>query len=116
MLKLGHASGQITNVVFNYEPDHDDLDVLRDADHDALNDHSKRQRTWLLSLPEEQQPYWTHIMEVDHLWPSHSDLPPVWVSCPDHPQLAWALADHFTARGHTCTVKDSEEATTDGNE
>lgn len=110
LLRLGHANGNVTTVGFGYEPDHADLQVLRGADHDQLNDHSKRQRTWLLSLPEEQQPYWTHIMEVDHLWPTHSALPPAWVSCPDHPVLEQALADHFTDRGHTCTVLPDEEA------
>jgi hypothetical protein len=102
LLRLGHANGNVTTFGFGYEPGHDDLQVLRDADHDSLNDHSKRQRTWMLSLPEEHQPYFTHVSEVDLTWPTHSEHPPVWVSCPEHPELEQAVAAHFTGRGHTC--------------
>jgi hypothetical protein len=100
ILELGHANGNVTRVGFGFEPDHDDIAVLRDADETALNDHSRTQRNWLLSLPEEHQPYFTHVHQVDHLWPNHAEAPPVWVSCPDHPELERAVAAHFSARGH----------------
>jgi hypothetical protein len=109
-MRLGHANGNVTTVGFPYEPDHDDLQVLRDADHEALNDLSRTMRSWLLSLPEEHQPYWTHIMQIDHLWPTHGDAPPVWVSCPAHPDLERAVADHFSGRGHECVVLPAEAA------
>lgn len=104
VLRLGHQNGNVTTIGFGMDPDHDDLQVLRDADHDALNDHSKAQRTWLLSLPDKQQPYWTHLMQVDHLWPNHAEAPPAWVSCPDHPDLERAVAEHFSGRGHDVQI------------
>lgn len=110
VLRLGHANGNVTTVGFAMQPDHDDIQVLKDADHEALNDHSKSMRSWLLSLPEEQQPYWTHIHQVDHLWPHHAEHPPVWVSCPDHPELEKAVAEHFSSRGHECVILPAEAA------
>lgn len=111
LLQLGHADGNVTTVGFPFDPDHADLQVLRAADPEALNAHSQAQRAWHDSLPAEQQPYFTHLMQTDHLWPSHSEAAgPEWVSCPEHPVLEQALSEHFTRRGHTCTVKPSEAA------
>ena len=101
VLYLGHAlPGRVTTVNFPYGPDHADLQVLREADHGSLNPHSQRMRNWLLSLPDEHQPYFTHIIEADQLWwnenvPFGTDLPPVWVSCPGHPAFEEAVARHF---------------------
>lgn len=106
ILTLGQANGNVTRIGFGFEPGHDDIQVLAEADHEALTDHAKTMRTWLLSLPEHHQPYWTHVMQVDHLWPTHADAPPAWVSCPDHPVLEQAVAEHFSTRGHTVNIGD----------
>jgi len=102
-IQLGHQNGDVTTVNVPYEPGHKDLDLIADADHDQLNDESKARRGWLLSLPEDQRRYFMFLYEIDHLWPSHSALPPEWVECPD-PALEDMLADHFSVRGHECAA------------
>lgn len=109
ILRLGQQNGNVTTIGFGFGPDHDDLQVLRDAEHDALNQHSRTMRTWLLSLPDNHQPYFTHLHQVDHLWPNHADAPPAWVSCPDHADLEKAVAAHFSVRGHQVKIGEPED-------
>lgn len=104
LIQLGQVNGEVTTFGIPYEPGHDDIAVLHDADTSALNAHSQRQQKWMHSLSEDVKPYWTHLNEVDHAWPAHSDHPPVWVSCPGHPTLEQALAEHFSVRGHSVDV------------
>jgi hypothetical protein len=110
VLRLGHANGNVTTVGFGYEPDHEDLAVLKEANPAELNDHSRAQHTWLHSLPPKQQPYFQHLSEIDHLWPAHGEGAPAWVSCPGHPHLETAVAEHFTGKGHTCSIGDPAES------
>jgi hypothetical protein len=110
LVRLGQVNGNVTTVGFPFGPDHEDIEVIRGANHAELNDHSRAMRAWLLSLPEHHQPYWLHVHQIDHLWPSHSEHPPIWVSCPDHPDLEALLADHFGVRGHTVAAVSAEQA------
>lgn len=109
IVRLGHQDGQnVTVVGFGYQPGHDDIRVLYEADYHALNEDSKRRHKWLHALPENHQPYFHCLVEVDDLWPFHSTLPPAWVSCPDHPDLERALAEHFSQQGFDCKVGENQ--------
>jgi hypothetical protein len=109
-VRLGQASGDVTIVGFGVPVDHEDIDVIRNANHEDLNDLSKANRKWLLSLPEDHQPYFIHLLQLDNLWPQHSAAPPVWVSCPEHPDLEQAIIDHYTGKGNEVVAISREEA------
>jgi|SRR5215831_3217841 len=101
---FGLVNGETTTIGYPMEPDSEDLQTIRDANVAELNDHSTAMRNWMDSMPVDQQPFFIHVMQADHLWAQHSDSPPVWVSCPEYPLLEQALADHFSARGATVAI------------
>lgn len=109
-VRLGQANGDVTVIGFGVPVDHDDIDTIRNANHEELNDLSKANRKWLLSLPEDHQPYFIHLVQLDNLWPLHSEHPPVWVSCPEHPDLEQAIIDHYTGKGNEVVAVNREDA------
>lgn len=121
VVRLGHANGRVTTVEFPYPPDHPHstsaVDAIRNANVDQLSDHGRATHQWFHSLPDAHQPYFVHLLDLDTpmgtgLWGQASPDGglPVWVSAHGHPDLAQAIADHFSIRGNRVKVIGHDEA------
>ena len=56
------------------------------------------------NTPDEQRPWFVHLLDVEDLWwAKHSNDPPEWVEASD-PQLAALVADYFTTESHVCAI------------
>lgn len=112
-VEFGHEDGDVTVVGFPFLPGDEGVQTLADGDREALNPESRKKYDWLHSLPVDQQPYFTHIDQVDQIWEVHGKgALPVWVDTPQHPAFERLIAAHFTGRGHVCLIKtDSGELT-----
>jgi hypothetical protein len=104
-IPAAHLNQSVTRVEFaDYIDDDEFIALTRSTDNDRFLAMIFRQ------LPDELDRWAVAVNEAEQLWAAHAHAgPPSWVSAPEHPDLAAALALHFG-----CPVGEPQALLTNG--